>query len=335
MPEPIPAPLISSSGVWGEEHNLELGQTIQVVAKSGKGKSTLLHIIYGLRSDHEGVCEIDEVEATSYSETQWLDMRRKTIDSFPPPAFRNLSARENLDLLPQIDPESPGLEDMCKPLEIAHLLDRKVGTLSLGQCQRLALVRCLRKPFKWLLLDEPFSHLDEVTAMAAAELIKKSVQAKEAGLIFTSLQPEGPMSGDLILIYEIKSCHSLLDHLYSRSPGKTIGYRIYGMLIDILFNILALEIFLDSQDILTEDARDFITLNKKVRAVYCKPRPSVTKPFQLIIGGNPVAFPFLDMAFFTKSFPVDHKYMASRQRLIGCGCTDGYFSNPYPTIFST
>ena len=161
----------------------------------------MLHIIYGLRSDHEGVCEIDEVEATSYSETQWLDMRAKKLSILFQDLrlFRNLSARENLELLPQIDPESPGLEDMCKPLEIAHLLDRKVGTLSLGQCQRLALVRCLRKPFKWLLLDEPFSHLDEVIAMAAAELIKKSVQAKEAGLIFTSLQPEGPMSGDLIL----------------------------------------------------------------------------------------------------------------------------------------
>ena len=59
--------------------------------------------------------------------------------------------------------------------------------------------RCLRKPFRWLLLDEPFSHLDEVIAREAADLIQESVQAKEAGLIFTSLQPEGPISGGTML----------------------------------------------------------------------------------------------------------------------------------------
>ena len=200
-PEPVSTPLISSSGVWGEELNLELGQTVQVVAKSGKGKSTLLHIIYGLRSDYEGICKIGEIEAPSYSMNQWLDLRANKLSLLFQDLrlFRNLSARENLELLPRVDPESSGFEVMCERLEITHLLDRKVATLSLGQCQRFALVRCLRKPFRWLLLDEPFSHLDEVIAREAAELIQESVQAKEAGLIFTSLQPEGPISGGTML----------------------------------------------------------------------------------------------------------------------------------------
>ena len=66
-------------------------------------------------------------------------------------------------------------------------MERKCQTLSYGQQQRVAIVRALCQPFEWLLLDEPFSHLDEQNSTIALELIQEVCAAHNAGLIVTSL----------------------------------------------------------------------------------------------------------------------------------------------------
>jgi putative ABC transport system ATP-binding protein len=57
----------------------------------------------------------------------------------------------------------------------------------MGQQQRIALIRALVQPFKWLLLDEPFSHLDTENTLKMEQLIDRYCQKNGAGLILTSL----------------------------------------------------------------------------------------------------------------------------------------------------
>ena len=71
-------------------------------------------------------------------------------------AFPSLTARENLGLLPRLSEERPPVEEMCERLGVHSLLEQPISTLSLGQRQRIALIRSLRKPFKWLLLKRTF-----------------------------------------------------------------------------------------------------------------------------------------------------------------------------------
>ena len=101
--------------------------------------------------------------------------------------FPNLSARENLLLLPQTNPVAPSHEEMAERLEMTPFLNQSLSTLSQGQRQRMALVRTLRKPFRFLMLDEPFSHLDETNQMSACSLIEEIVDRNQAGLLVSSL----------------------------------------------------------------------------------------------------------------------------------------------------
>lgn len=72
-------------------------------------------------------------------------------------------------------------------LGIADRADRPAATLSYGEQQRVAIIRALLQPFKWLLMDEPFSHLDHANTAKAAELIEAVVIQNGASFILADL----------------------------------------------------------------------------------------------------------------------------------------------------
>ena len=198
IPHPLMESGISSSEIWGKSVTFEKPNFIRIEAQSGKGKSTLLHILYGLRFDYQGSCKIDGLDSSSFSKEKWRILWTDQLSLLFQDLrlFLNLSARENLELLPSTYKEGPSMVDMCKELAIDHLLDCPVATLSFGQRQRFALVRSLLKPFEWLLLDEPFSHLDEKNAVRAAHLIKTCAKIRKAGVLYTSLSTSNPLPND-------------------------------------------------------------------------------------------------------------------------------------------
>ena len=59
IPEPIPQKIVEASKVWGTNLRIETNSNVLVSAQSGMGKSTLLHIIYGLRKDYCGQLLMD------------------------------------------------------------------------------------------------------------------------------------------------------------------------------------------------------------------------------------------------------------------------------------
>ena len=105
--------------------------------------------------------------------------------------FPELTALENVQLKNRLtnhksDSEIAAMLDALLPEEKKH---QPVQTLSLGQRQRVAAVRALCQPFRFLLLDEPFSHIDNDNARRVADLIMQEVGRQQAGLIVTALDP--------------------------------------------------------------------------------------------------------------------------------------------------
>ena len=76
---------------------------------------------------------------------------------------------------------------MLDTVGIGHLADRPARKLSIGQQQRVALVRTLCQPFSILLLDEPVSHLDSEANLSISSLVDREAAEKNATVIVTSV----------------------------------------------------------------------------------------------------------------------------------------------------
>jgi ABC-type lipoprotein export system ATPase subunit len=189
IPTPLPKKIIESSEVWNLNLVIKPQSRILISAQSGMGKSTLLHLIYGLRDDYQGRLLIDGQYTRDLTYKNWVTLRRRNISLIFQDLrlFPHLSARENLILIPDPNPSSPSIDEMAERLGMHTFLDQSVYTLSHGQRQRIAIIRALLKPFQLLLLDEPFSHLDEENQSYACELIQEITDKNNAGIILSSL----------------------------------------------------------------------------------------------------------------------------------------------------
>jgi ABC-type lipoprotein export system ATPase subunit len=201
IPEPIPKEMIERSEVWGTQLKIEPRTFNLISAHSGKGKSTLLHLLYGLRKDFSGEVIMDGENIQKQTTYNWTSLRSTQIALLfqELKLFPKLCACENIELIPQINQNVPSALEMAKQLGMQGFLTKPVETLSFGQRQRIALIRTLRKPFKLLLLDEPFSHLDQENIDLASSLINEIARANQATVLLTSLGETPPLSFDRIL----------------------------------------------------------------------------------------------------------------------------------------
>lgn len=190
----IPDPLkdsLTEATFWGTEYQFEKGASYLVNAPSGKGKSTLVSYIYGLRKDYSGTVQFDGIDTSGFSSNQWADYRSLNLSMMFQDLrlFDELTAIENIKLKADLNKQFQlsEIESLADELGVAFLLNKKVKLMSMGQQQRIAFIRCLVQPFNWLLLDEPYSHLDDANVAIMEQIIARYCKKYEAGLILTNL----------------------------------------------------------------------------------------------------------------------------------------------------
>lgn len=183
--------IIRGSQVWLEELTFERGHRYLVSAESGTGKSSMCAFIYGSRCDYEGTIAFDGRDVRGLAPEDWCRVRRDNIAYLPQDMrlFPELTVMENLQIknrLTQTYTETQ-LMELLDALGIADKASELGGHLSIGQMQRVAIIRSLCQPMDFLLLDEPVSHLDQRNNRVVAQLIDNVARERGAAVIATSV----------------------------------------------------------------------------------------------------------------------------------------------------
>lgn len=204
MPFPLASISHGPDSIWGNTAALEPGKKILLNASSGKGKSTFSMTVFGIRKDYSGTILYDGRDILSFSVDEWVEIRQRKISTVfqDLQLFHKLTVAENLHLKNQLTDfkTESEIKTMLTELEIDHKWNDPCGLLSMGQQQRVAIVRSLCQPFNWLILDEPFSHLDERNSLRCLSMIDAECNRQKAGFVLTSLDDDTRFSYD----YELK-----------------------------------------------------------------------------------------------------------------------------------
>ena len=183
--EPVP------SDVWQCDLTLERGRHYLIVAESGTGKSSLCAYLYGYRVDYSGTMRFDGRDIRSLSVAEWCQVRQRHIAYLPQEMrlFPELTALENVQLKNRLTGHKAEHEilDWFEALGIPDKVYSPVAKLSIGQQQRVAIIRTLCQPADFILLDEPVSHLDDANNRVVASMVQAEAARQGAGIVATSV----------------------------------------------------------------------------------------------------------------------------------------------------
>lgn len=191
------------SDIWKSEVALQRGHSYIIAAESGTGKSSLCAYIYGSRRDYTGKILFDGKDSASFSIADRLALRRTSLAYLPQELdlFPELSAWQNIELKRRLTGFTPRekVEQWLEMLGIADRRDFPVGKMSIGQQQRVGIIRALCQPFDFLLLDEPVSHLDEENNRKAARIIMEEAERQKGAIVATSVGNHLALDGASLL----------------------------------------------------------------------------------------------------------------------------------------
>lgn len=191
LPEVFASEKMPHSDVWRTNLELRKGQKYLIESASGGGKSSLAAFLTGCRRDYEGVIKFNGENVRSLSIDEWQEIRRSHMAYLPQELglFPELSAFDNILLKAELsgNVDTSRIESLMARLGVDSRRDYPAGKLSIGQQQRVALIRSLCQPFDFILLDEPVSHLDEENNRIAASIVEEEARRQDAGIIVFSV----------------------------------------------------------------------------------------------------------------------------------------------------
>lgn len=166
---------------------VEAGCALLICGESGCGKTTLLHLLAGLRQPTTGEVIVDGETISAFSPKKIDQFRGQHIGIVYQQAYfiESLSILDNLLLSPYSGNRSKA-KGIADRFNINNLLLRHPHQLSVGQQQRASIARAVMNSPKLLLADEPTSALDNKNCGLVIDLLLEEAAAQNAALIIVT-----------------------------------------------------------------------------------------------------------------------------------------------------
>ena len=170
---------------------VDRGKELLLLGASGTGKTTLLHLVAGMRTPDAGVVTLNGAAFSALSTANRDLARGKNMGIvFQTPHFvQSLTVSENLALartLAGLAPDAQRIKSLLTGLGLKHKLDARVDALSVGEQQRVSIARAVVHEPGIILADEPTSALDDTNTGAVLDLLRSQAQDAGAALLIVT-----------------------------------------------------------------------------------------------------------------------------------------------------
>lgn len=171
--------------------NCEVSDALLITGISGKGKTTLLHLLGGLLRPNSGSIAIQQTNIANLSEKELDQFRGKNIGLVLQQShfIASLNVLENVVLASWLATGKKATEkakSLLKELDLEDQMYKLPSNLSVGQQQRVSIARALINEPKLLLADEPTSSLDDENAAKVADMLAYLSKEYKASLIIVT-----------------------------------------------------------------------------------------------------------------------------------------------------
>jgi len=231
----------------GLDLTVKRGEIMAIIGNSGSGKSTLLNLIGGLDKPSAGKLIVDDKDLFKLTEEQLVEYKTLTVGFVWQNDARNLipylNAIENVMIPMQFNNISPIEDKRERALELLKLVDmgkrteHRLGELSGGEQQRVAIAISLANNPSILLADEPTGNVDTRTTSTILELFK--TVNKEYGTTIIIVTHDRELSGKVERVVAIRdgkvSSEFVMSHDYA---GRLNDIESFGHNSHIEFAVL-------------------------------------------------------------------------------------------------
>jgi len=140
------------------------GDYIAILGESGSGKSTLLEIIYGLLHIEKGTVHWNDEKllGPNFKLIPGEDFMKYLPQDFDLMPYTTVEENIGKHISSQDKNKGKRIKELLKVVDMTEFSQTKVKNLSGGQKQRVAIAKVIAKEPEVLLLDEPFSHIDNL-----------------------------------------------------------------------------------------------------------------------------------------------------------------------------